>query len=222
MKKVKKCKKNVIFLKSSDLFVLLDDVQFSKNDFQNRNIIRTIDGSMWLTVPIHSSSKSMINQINIVKNSNWISKHEKSIEVNYSQTQNYDRLSKSLDTIYSKNYELLVDLNIALIQLICKELDLKTKLILSSSLGLTKKGSERILEICNILNADTYLSGIGGKNYLKLEDFETKNIKIKFQNFQHPVYKQFYQPFIPNMSIIDLLFNEGNHSKEILKKASNF
>ena len=75
-------------IESSDLFVLLDDVQFSKNDFQNRNIIRTIDGSMWLTVPIHSSSKSMINQINIVKNSNWISKHEKSIEVNYSQTQN--------------------------------------------------------------------------------------------------------------------------------------
>jgi hypothetical protein len=89
-------------------------------------------------------------------------------------------------------------------------------------LDIHSHSSERIIDICKNLNAKQYVSGIGGKDYLKVEDFNKNNIKVKFQNFQHPSYKQMYEPFYPNMAAIDLIFNTGENSENILKKAKNF
>lgn len=103
-----------------------------------------------------------------------------------------------------------------------KQFDIGTKTILSSELHVQGTGSDRILNICKSLNADIYLSGQFGNSYLNLEDFKNNSIDIKFQNFVHPVYKQCYSPFMPNMSIIDLLFNEGENSKNILRMNESF
>ena len=208
-------------IQSSDVFIFLDDVQFEKNGWHNRNKIKTAENWMWLTVPVRAKLGMNLNEIKIDNSVKWINKHKKSIELNYSKTEFFSEYWKGFETIFEKKYEFLIDLNIEFINQILEILDIKTKIIFSSSLGISEKKSERILEICKAVNSSNYISGIMGEDYLNKEDFEKNGISIDFQDYQHPIYKQNYESFLPNMSIIDLLFNEGNNSKKILRESKN-
>ena len=121
-----------------------------------------------------------------------------------------------------KSYEKLLGLNISLIDYFLSVLQIKTETILSSTLDLNSAGSKKLLDICKLLDADTYLSGELGKNYLDKKIFQNANIKIIFEKFHHPVYNQNNSNFLSNLSIIDLLFNEGPNSIEILKNSKNY
>lgn len=206
----------------SDEFVFLDDVQYEKNGFQNRNKIRTHEGSIWLTVPIKAKSKTLLKNVKIDYLSDWRKKHSKAIMLNYSKAGFFDEYWSDLEKIYDEKYEYLIELNVEIIKFLMDKLQIKTKIIFSSELGITKKSSDRILEICKKLNADTYISGIVGKEYLNVDDFAKNKINLKFQNFQHPKYKQVFDPFFPNMATIDLLFNEGPNTTKIIKKSRGF
>ena len=208
-------------IQSSDLFVFLDDVQYEKNWVQNRNKIRTSDGSIWLTVPVNASLNYLLKDIKIENTTNWREKHKKSIQINYSKTTYFKDFWSSLEQIYEKNFDFLIDVNMEIIKLLMKELQIKTKTIFSSELEISEKGSDRILGICKKLGADVYLSGMLGSNYLNLKNFEENGIQVQFQNFQHPVYEQYYKPFLPNMASIDLIFNEGKKASKILQEAKN-
>lgn len=177
---------------------------------------------MWLTVPVNASIDCNLKDIQIENSINWKTKHMKAIQINYSKADYFKVFWPSLEVIYKKNFDFLIDLNMEIIQLIMKELQIKTKTIFSSELGISKKGSDRILSICKQLGADEYFSGMLGNNYLNLKNFEESNIVVRFQNFQHPMYNQYYKPFIPNMATIDLIFNEGNNASKILQDAKNF
>lgn len=203
---------------ASEIFVFLDDVQYEKNGWQNRNKIRTSEGEMWLTIPVHNHKGLNLNEIKIQNNSNWINKHTKSIIQNYSKSEFFNNFWQDFELIYEKQYDRLIDVNIDFIKLLMEKLGIKTKTIFSSELKIEKMGSERILEICKKLKADSYISGIGGKNYLNMDDFKKNDIIVEFQNFQHPEYRQRCEPFIPNMAAIDLLFNEGNDAIKFLKR----
>ncbi len=209
-------------IESSDIFVFLDDVQYEKNWVQNRNKIRTSDGSMWLTVPVNAPFGCLLKEVKIDNTSNWANKHKKSIQLNYSKAKYFNNFWSRLEQIYEKNYDSLIDVDMAIIQLLIKEFSIQTKTVSSSELDTSQKSSDRILEICKQLNAEIYLSGELGRNYLNLEDFEKSGIQVQFQNFQHPVYEQCYKPFLPNMSAIDLIFNEGQNASSILHNAKNF
>ena len=205
---------------SSEKFVFLDDVQFEKNGFQNRNKIRTYDGEMWLTVPVKVKSQTLLKDVKINYSVDWINKHKKSIIQNYKKAEFFDNYWLELEKIYDEKYEYLVELNIEIIKFLFNKLKIKTKTLFSSELHISDKGSNRILEICKILNADRYISGISGKKYLLIDDFERQKIKLEFQNFQHPTYEQVFDPFYPNMAMIDLLFNEGDNALKIIKKGN--
>lgn len=202
---------------SSDIFVFLDDVQYEKNGWQNRNKIRTNDGEIWVTVPVNSKSKTLLKDITIDNSSNWAKKHSKSISHNYSKAKFFDKHWNDFERIYQKKIDRLIDLNLEIIKLLMKKLKIQTKTILASELKISEQGSQRILEICKALGADSYLSGSVGKDYLKLNDFTDNSINVNFQNFKHPIYNQVFEPFHPNMSAIDLLYNEGEQSERILK-----
>lgn len=202
-----------------DTFVFLDDVQYEKNGHHNRNKIRTKDGSMWLTVPTRSSLNLLLNEVKIDNTSNWIEKHKKAIRINYSKAKYFDEFSKSLESIYEKKFNSLIDVNISIIELLMTHLKIKPEIIFSSKLCIEKKGSDRILEICKKLNANVYYSGVFGRDYLNLIDFKHNNIVVEMHNFIHPEYRQCYLPFVPNMSTIDLLFNEGENSREVLRNS---
>jgi len=209
-------------IESVDAFVFLDDVQYSRGDWDNRNKIRTIDNSMWLTIPILNKSGELLNQVKIDYSKDWVYKHISAIEFNYENTSFFNSYWKDIKSILEKPYNKLFDLNIKLINYFISVLQIGTKTILSSDLDIDSKGSKKLLDICKELNADTYLSGELGKNYLDVNIFKDKNIQIIYEKFEHPQYIQKYIEFIPNMSIIDLLFNEGENSINILKNSKNY
>ncbi len=209
-------------IESSDIFVYLDDVQFEKNDWDNRNKIRTSEGSIWLTIPILHKFGQKLNEVKISNNEDWDKKHLKAIQLNYQKSPYFDKYWSEIKCILEQKWDKLIELNFEFIQFFNSKLDIKNKTIKSSDLKIDEKGSEKILKICQKLNADTYLSGELGKNYLNEKIFQEANIKIIYEKFEHPNYSQVYKPFIPNMSIVDLLFNEGEKSSDIIKNSKNY
>lgn len=208
-------------IESSDFFVFLIDAQYKKNDWQNRNKIRTSEGTMWLTVPVKSNFGTTLMNTKIDYTSDWVKKHKKSIEIHYSKAKYFEKYWNYFESIFDSKPENLLELNMKFINKIMDILELDTKTILSTELKTSTTGSERILEICKKLGANTYISGLFGKDYLILEDFEENSIQVKFQNFKIQPYRQCYEPSIDTVSVIDLIFNEGPNSGLILKNSLN-
>lgn len=196
-----------------DVFVLLDDVQFQKNGFQNRNRIKTPQGAQWLTVPVLHDFGQKINEVKIDNKSDWRRKHLLSIQANYAKAPYFEKYFPLLQEIYSKPWDLLCELNIALIELFAKKLGIKAKLVRSSSLAKQGEKNELLLSICKRLGATTYVSGMGA-GYLDVALFEKNGIKVEYTHFTHPVYRQLHGEFIPNMSVVDGMMMAGE--EEIL------
>ena len=209
-------------IESSDIFVYLDDVQFEKNDWDNRNKIRTSDGSIWLTVPVLHKFGQKLNEIKIVNDEEWNKKHLKAIQINYQKAPFFETYWSEIKKILDTKWDKLIDLNYEFIEYFLSKLDFKNNIVKSSDLGIDGTGTEKLLKICKKLNADTYLSGELGRSYLDEGIFNDANIKIIYEKYEHPKYSQVYKPFLPYMSILDLLLNEGKKSSDIIKKAKNF
>jgi|SRR3989344_3094677 len=205
----------------ADTFILSDHLQFtqSSQDFFNRNKIRTSQGWAWLTVPVITSGKGYqkINEVEIDNSTHWGRKHWKLIYFNYKRTPFFSRYSGFFEKLYAKKWQKLVDINEQIIYYVQKELGINTTLIKSSDYDFKGKKTDLIIELCKKFKTDTYLSGVGGKNYMDLELFKKNNVKYVFSDFTHPVYLQRFKPFIENLSVIDLLFNCGPESLEIIK-----
>jgi hypothetical protein len=207
-------------MRQADTFVILDNVQFEKNYFQNRNKIRTQNGWSWITVPIAKARHEiLINKVEITPENKWKRRNWNLINTAYQNATYFNKYAENISKIYLSDWKRLCDLNIALINHFLKILGIQSNVVIASELGiqLGKGGTEVNLNICQELNADIYLSGISGKDYLDEERFNKEGIKVTYQEFYHPIYKQVYDPFIPCMSIIDLLFNHGDKSLDILK-----
>lgn len=203
---------------SSDLFVLLDTVQFKKNEWQNRNRIKTADGWQWLTVPVKYGFGQAIHDIRIDDSQRWGHKHIQSILQNYGRAPYFRRYGPALADLLSKDWDFLAELNVTLIKLLCDWLGIKTPFYLASQLGsFTADPDVRLIEITSSLGANTYLAGVGGREYMQMNLFKEAGIEVLFQDYRHPVYKQLYGEFESNLSVIDLLFNCGPESRQILK-----
>lgn len=206
-------------IQRSDYFVFLDTVQFKKNEFQNRNKIRTIQGTLWLTVPVIYRYPMKIYEVRIENSRGWKEKHIKSIIQNYRKAPFFEKYIRSFEEFYSMNYEFLYDINIKSVRLLCKLMGIDTKTILASEIkGIPDEPTERLVGLCKYLGADVYLSGKDGIKYINLELFNKAGITVNFQDFHHPVYHQVYSGFVPFLSAIDLLFNCGEKSLEIIKE----
>ena len=206
----------------SDIFVIYDDAQFNKSDFQHRNRIRIYHGWKWLTVPVDKkripiNEVKIRNEVKTWKGVKWANAHFRDIHDNYKDAPYYSMYEEELMRIYKRTYEKLVDLNMELIRFLMKAFDIDMEIVFSSELGFTSKSTQRLVEIVEALGGDVYLSGPKGKDYLDVSLFERKGIKVVFQDFVHPVYKQRYEGFIPNMSAIDALFNVGKMPGERIK-----
>jgi len=204
-----------------ELFVFLDDVQFRKKGWQNRNRIRINDGTTLLSIPVHTHSYPKINEVTIDNEKNWSIRHKKSILYNYARAPYFDEIKDFIESIFEKKFQYLLDLNTEIIKFIMNELEIKSKIVFSSELEISKKGSDRVIDICKAVGADHYITGtFWAESNLRVEEFKKSNIDIEFQKFQHPIYKQIHGEFIPEMSIIDLLFNEGRkEAKKILQNS---
>jgi DNA mismatch repair ATPase MutS len=205
----------------ADHYVLVDDTQFVKRGsfgWIHRNKILSQNGPQWLTIPVKTQGRydQRIMDTIIDNNKNWKRKHLRALEINYTRSPHFKDLFTELQDIYNNNWTKLVDLNENIILWVMKKLDIQRPTTRSSNLDCKGRGSDYVLELAQKSGADTYLSGIHGKDYLNIESFESKKIKLSFQNFQHPIYKQQHnQPFVSNLCTLDALFNIG---KEATKK----
>lgn len=202
----------------SDVFVFLDDVQFSVQSWQQRNKIKTSQGWLWLTVPILREFGSKIKEIKVNNNINWSKKHWASVRQNYSKAPYFKEYSKPFEEIYSQEWEYLADLDITLIKVITTTLGLKTEFVLSSELAVEGEKTERVINILEKLGASEYISGPAAKSYIEVEKFTEAGITLYWHEYEHPVYPQLYGEFIPYLSVIDLLFNCGPESKRYIRK----
>jgi len=205
---------------NSDAFVFLDNVQYKTREYQNRNRIRTRDGWMWLTVPVQRCEHSYPNILSVrIDNSrDWRKQHWKSLISNYGRAPFFKKYSDFFDDLYRKDWSMLIDLNMYIVRETLRLLKVEKPIYLESQLNINTKNAKRIIDICNALKADTYLSGVGGKEYLDEELFAHSDIQLIYQNFTHPEYKQCYEPFEPFMSVVDLVFNHGDNSLDILTR----
>lgn len=205
----------------ADCFVLFDNAQYPKGTICNKNRIKTPIGEMSLTVPVKISKGHLqkINEIEIVITEKWAVKHWKTIQTNYSRAKFFKYYESAFELVYKRRrWSSLAELNETIILLIRELLGIQTKIIRASELLITDKVGN--LGICKFLGATCYLSGDGSRGYLREEEFIKEGISIEYTNFKHPAYyPQLYVGFIPNLSIIDLLFNCGPESKNIIEDA---
>jgi len=198
-------------ISKADYFVILDNVQFSKNYFHNRNKIRTSEGWSWMTVPVqrHPLNTNIID-IEILDNQ-WEKSYLRKLSQAYSSTEFFDAYYPAIETEVMSRTWSLCELNIRLLNLFLEWFSIQPHISRASQLDLSDKftGSERILKICKSVGATRYLSGVGGRNYLDIESFLAEGITVDFHSFDHPIYDQRYVPFIPGMSSLDILMNQG-------------
>jgi len=204
----------------SDVFVFLDSVQFDKRSWQQRNRIKTPNGELMLTVPVLTKGRSdqKICDVMIDISQKFEKKHFNSICSNYKKSRYFEFLVVELEEIFNSEINKLADLNIRLIEWLSSKLGINTKFVYSSQLDTDGSKTELLVNICKIINADHYISPAGSKEYIDQNNLFIKSgIKLSYQNYKHPTYSQLYGDFIPYMSVIDLLFNEGKKSLELIK-----
>jgi len=203
----------------ADIHIILDHVQFEKNSFTNRNKVRTATGWTWLTVPVLTKGRFgelTIDKTEINRMSNWSKKHLKTLQANYSRSAYYPCYADYFVEFYQKDWSHLAPMLHESTRFLSQKLGIQTQQLKSSELSPQSMKSDLILELCTKVGATTYLSGPFGRNYLDEGAFKKAGIKLQYHDYEHPKYRQYFDNFEPFMSVVDLLFNHGDTSLEIL------
>lgn len=205
--------------KSSDVFVLYDTAQYTKNGWHNRNKIKTVDGPVWLTIPVSVNLGGSVSTAEIA-DSKLVKKHLGQISQHYRDSKYFDTYFSKLKDIYEEFVPTrnLVQLNSALLGFIFSIIKPEVEVIRVSSLNVdpSLRSTEALIEICKQVKASTYLSGTGAHEYLDESLFDKNGINLVWQDFHHPVYEQQFGEFVPCMSVVDALMNIGEGVRDIL------
>jgi hypothetical protein len=199
-----------------DVYVVYDDAQYQHGSFHNRNRIRTPAGWDWLTVPIIHGHPQMIKDVKI-HGALWKVKQINVIKTYYRKAPFFREYYPIIEDALLFDHELLIGLNLQLIRSIVDVLGIDVHMIRSSELpyrGAEK--NEKLVSMCKFMGANKYLSGSGGRSYIKEELFNQSGIRVQWHSYEHPCYRQVFGGFEANLSVIDLLFNMGPASKDIL------
>jgi len=195
-----------------DLFVLLDSVAFTHNDWRNRNRVKTQHGAHWLTVPVvHKGAlETPIREIRI-DGGRWRKKHARTLEQSYSRALMFKEYWPFFERMYEREWPLLDGLDKLLIEGMCDMLGIKARFVTSSELDVAPgwRGTDLLVDICKQVGAGRYVSGPGAGAYVQPEKFHAAGIEFVWQEFKCPEYTQLHGEFIPNLSAVDYLFNCG-------------
>lgn len=204
-----------------DIFLISDHLQYADKDFQNRNYVRDHSGKVLLTVPVLLAGKwdQSIQEVRIDNSSPWARKHWRTIYQNYHRAPYFKLYAATLEEIYAQRWERLYDLNITLLRYLLSWLSINVQVDLTSRYELKEKKTDLLIEMCQKIGADTFLSGRGARDYVIPSLFHEVGLKHHFFNFVHPEYEQHRKPFIPNLSVFDLLFNVGPRASHVLDDA---
>lgn len=206
----------------SDVFVILDNVQFNKRVYQNRTLIKTPNGGQLLTIPVlakgHQVDSIKINELKIDSTQFFHKKHYNAFLYNYKSSKYWGLHENFLNNIYIESpTNDFLEIALKTLFYTLEQLEIKAKVISASELNPTGQKSELILDICKKVGATRYLSGTGAKDYMDDLLFKRENIDVSYQEFVHPVYPQLHGDFLEGMGAIDLLMNCGPEAKTYLK-----
>ena len=205
-------------LDRADTFVFLDTVQFEKNGWQNRNKIKTPQGSQWLTVPVRHRFGQSIAEVTIPEDGCWRRKHHQALATHYGGAAHFAAAWPALEALYAAPWERLADLAVASVECLARLLGISCPTVRASALGsLPEEPSKRLAAICQRLGADTYLAGASGPAYMDLARFARAGISVLLQDYRHPEYPQRYGPFLANLSAVDLVCNLGPEGLAVLR-----
>jgi len=200
-----------------DLFLFLDDVQFKKHEWQNRNRIRTRDGWQWLTVPVRHHFGQEIRAVEIDDHLPWRRKHWQALQTDYGRARHFAEASAPWQEIYDREWSELSRLNVESVQRLCRAMGIETPMRLASEFSVPGAATDKLIGLCRAVGADTYLSGTGGRDYLDEEAFRRAGVRLVYQAFEHPTYPQVWDGFVSHLSAVDLLFNCGRDSLAVLR-----
>lgn len=204
-------------VRRSDRFVFFDDVQYDRRGWRNRNRIKGENGEPhWLTVPVLHDGVQRILEVEIDHGRPWARTHLRTIRQLYRRAPFVERYLPELEEVLQRPWERLVDLDLAVIQLMCRWLGVESRFVRSSELPVSGRSSDLLLGICRHLGASRYLTGDAARSYLDVDLFAEHGIDVIWQQYHHPVYPQLHGPFQPYLSALDLLLNCGDESGEIL------
>jgi WbqC-like protein family len=202
----------------ADLFCYFDIAQYQTKDFNNRNRIKTHDGNIWLSVPVESKNhfEKRVGEIRIVQGG-WQRKHLKSIQIAYQKAPYFSQYMADLEALLMLHSSgTLGDLNLEMLRFFLRCLNIQTPIVKASDYKFEGAKSDLVLDMCVKLGANLYIFGAQGRNYADSDRFRSCGVEPCFQQYNHPNYRQLYGAFLPYMSVIDLLFNEGPASREII------
>jgi hypothetical protein len=208
----------------ADRFVVVDDVQYVKRGpfgWMHRNRVRAENpqGWDWLSVPVLSAGKftQKIREAKIDPVLPWARKHWKTLEWNYRKAPYFADYAPEIAKVYEQPWEMFCELTCAFIDLFLRLLGIRTPVVRQSALGVVGESSQLIVNLCKATGADTYLSGVHGKDYLDPAVVEAGGVRVVFQDWACPPYDQHRPgPFVPDLSVVDLLFNCGPDSLKVI------
>lgn len=202
-----------------DEFILFDNAQYTKNDWRNRNKIKTSQGLQWLTIPVRQTHLGQLISETRVSDKNWAKKHWKSLVLNYSKSKFFSVYAEIFEKLYlGCDDDFLSDINYKFIKTINELLGIKTKIRWSSEFEFEDGQTQKLLSICKQCEADIYLSGPAAKSYFDTKLALESNITVEWMDYGgYKEYHQLYPPFEHSVSILDLIFNEGINSKMFMK-----
>jgi hypothetical protein len=211
---------------AADLFVFLDTVQYEKNGWQNRNRIKTREGPRWLTVPVNARLGTAIRDVMVDDKQPWRARHAAAIEQAYGGAPCWPRYRDELRALYARACNRLAPVAVASAEWLAGKLGITTPTRLASELILPAPAeldaTARLVELCRVAGADTYLAGRDGALYMDIARFEAAGIAVETQQYAHPVYAQQHGEFVPSLSALDLLLNHGDEALGILRGGSTW
>lgn len=202
----------------SDVFVIYDEVQYTKNDWRNRNLIKNQSDLEWMTIPVRQENINQKIFETKISQSNWSRKHRNVLQTNYGKTNYFKEYKDIIFELYDSQSNNLSEINRLFIDRICSILAIETKIIDSRELNLVGDKVERLINACNKLKATKYLTGPAAKSYLDEDLFYKNKIEIEWMDYSnYKEYKQLFPPFEHGVSILDLIFNEGPNARSFMK-----
>lgn len=209
-------------IRSVDEFIFYDDVQFTKNDWRNRNQVKSAQGPQWLTIPVLSKGKlEQKIQDTRISDHKWATDHWKAIQNYYSKSAHLKDYKPLFEAIYAEcaTIDFLSQVNFKFIRLICNILGITTKLSWSTDYEYKEGKTERLVSLCQQTGATYYLSGPAAKDYIVEDLFKKAGVELAYADYSgYPEYPQLYGSFEHRLSVVDLLFNTGPDALKYMKR----
>jgi hypothetical protein len=209
-------------IKRSDVFIILDNVDFQQGNSKSitsRSKIKGANGETLLSVPVKHSENKVLNSIQIDNTQSWARKHLKSIQLSYTKAPYFKTYFPIFEGILKAPHTSLLELNGSLIKEICSILDIQTPVLMASEMNVEEEDRNmRIVKLCKMSGADSYLCGKGGRSYMNEDVFADNGISVFYTDFKPHEYPQLHGSHIPGLSVLDALMNIGKeHVCELIR-----